>query len=129
MSKKWQMRRYQEGDEEKIVFLMNSVKYGWHSLEYWRWKYKKNPFGFFKNIFIAEDEGRLVGHSAIIPIGFKFFDRTLLGAQDLDAVTLPEYRLSGIYTNLARTNFRKARKDIKFTYGIPGKFIYRGLFK
>ncbi|MFQ6089399.1 MAG: GNAT family N-acetyltransferase, partial [Candidatus Methanofastidiosia archaeon] len=124
------LRRYEDGDEKSIVALLNLAMYGWHSLEYWRWKYKRCPYGFYKTLFVAEKDGKIIAHAASVPTRIKFFKKAILGAQSADGATHPDYRHSGFILAVGKKKMEGLREDgIKFTYGIPGKFIYRGLFK
>lgn len=113
------IRPYQEGDEKGILTLMNAVYGQWHGLNYWRWKYKENPLGFFPNwIWMAESNGKIVGHYTVIPVRMKIGNKYILAAQSVDTATHPDYRRQGIFENLAKNVYAEAYRDgVRLIYG------------
>lgn len=113
------IRPYQEGDENGILPLMKAVYGQWHGLDYWQWKYKENPLGFFPNwIWIAESNGKIVGHYTVIPVKMKIGNRDILAAQSVDTATHPDYRRQGIFENLAKNVYAEAYRDgVRLIYG------------
>jgi len=75
----WNLRKYRNGDEQAIFELLN-IAYGkWHSLEYWKWKYKKNPAGS-PIIWLAEHNNKIISHYGIIPIRMKVGNTYMTGS-------------------------------------------------
>src|SRR3990172_1605804 len=121
------IRRYVDGDEEKIFELLSCVYEGWKGKDYWYWKYKRNPAGFYSNIWIAEDENRIVAYYALVPTKIKVRNTLILGAQSVDMATHPDYRKLGLSTTLAQKTLASAVKDgIMIVYGFPGRMSYGG---
>jgi len=124
------IRRYVDGDEEKILELLSIVFGGWRGKDYWHWKYRGNPAGFYSNIWIAEHENRVVSYYAIIPVKLRIADKIVLGAQSVDTATHPDYRKLGLFSLLAKNTLTTAFKDgILIVYGFPGRMSYGGFLK
>ncbi len=125
MERKWSVRAYNQEDEEKLLELWKAVypKLGYyhqHWAEWWRWKYKDNPAGAGK-IWIAEHDGKIVGHYAIIPIVAKLVTDTVTISQSVDTMTHPDYRRQGLFKTLAREVYSQAEGNgIDIVCGFPG---------
>jgi len=123
MNPDWNIRKYSEGDESAIIELLKTTFPFWggrddaHALQYWRWKYKDNPLGFFpSSIGLYEHGNKLVGHFGIIPRRMKV-GNSVMGALMADAATHPDYRGQGIYLKLAKQVLTEAKTDgIKIAY-------------
>ena len=61
-----EFRNYRPGDEAGIVALLSLVFRKKRELDWWRWYYCDNPAG--KGLIrLALDQGRIVGHRALVP--------------------------------------------------------------
>lgn len=105
-------RRYKRGDEFGISKLMAMVFPRYYSskwLEHFYWQ-QTNPFG--RNIrWVAECNGKIVGHIARIPLPIKMEKETLKGSIAGDAATHPNFRRRGIYRTLSESSWRDAIRD------------------
>lgn len=100
-------RMYKEGDEEGIVGLLRNVfetynKWG-ITREDWL-LYDRIDYGFDRNMaFVAEDDGRIVGHVQVVFRDIKMDEDTYVRNGGIANVsTLPEYRGRGIATRLLK---------------------------
>ena len=125
------MRKYEEGDESKIVKLMEDVYGKWFGVNYWNWKYKDNTAGFYKDlIWLAEDDDRVVGQYTIIPIKMMFRGNEIIGSQSVDTATHSDYRRQGIFEVLANETYAHAAKHgISITYGFADGASRKGFLK
>jgi predicted N-acetyltransferase YhbS len=80
------IRRFQDGDEERVNELLSAVFSNWKGIDYWRRKYLKDPTGVRRNIWVAEDGNKIVGYYAIIPVNIKTDAGVVLGAQSVDTL-------------------------------------------
>ncbi len=134
MQRRWSVRKYREGDEQGILELWKAVypsrKYDpepW--LKWWRRMYKDNPAGSGR-IWLAEDNDKIVGQYAIVPVKAKVGSKIILAAQSLDTMTHPDYRHQKIFETLAKQVYDEAKgDDILLIYGFPNKFSYPGFIK
>jgi GNAT superfamily N-acetyltransferase len=134
MEPKWIIRAYRDGDEEGILELWKAVysdmqfdREKW--LRWWRWMYKENPAGNGW-IWLAEDEGKIVGHEALIPIVVKIGNRIVKVAQAVDLMVHPDYRYQGMFLKLERTALNEAEhKGLRITIGFSNKAAYQGHIK
>jgi Acetyltransferase (GNAT) domain len=63
------VRAFRAGDEAAILDLFaRSFPHAPRSLEHFRWKYQRNPFGNERISLAFDEEGRLVGHYAGYPL-------------------------------------------------------------
>lgn len=63
------VRAFRAGDEAAVLDLFNrSFPHSPRSLEHFRWKYQRNPFGNERISLAFDEDGRLVGHYAGYPL-------------------------------------------------------------
>lgn len=123
---KWIARPYKEGDEEQIFELRRNVYPDWEGdhdtwMRRWHWFYKENPADS-SYIWVADHGGRIVGHSANIPLRVKIGDTIEYTRLSSDAMTHPEYRRQGILTTLVKLKFAELeRNGMYITYDFGGK--------
>ena len=113
------VRPYLKGDESKIIKLMDSIYGKWHSMNYWNWKYKNNPAGFYNQLVcLADNDGELAGQYTIIPVKMLVLGENLLCAQSVDTATSPNYRRLGVFEATANATFSASEKlKIPLIYG------------
>ncbi len=129
MKAEWSIRAYTEGDEEKIFDLTRAAfPEREFDLKHWlklqRWMYKENPAGAAK-IWLAEHDGRIVGHSAAMLVAIKVGTEVITGFQSTDTMTHPDYQGQGIYQTLAKQVYVELeREGIYVGYRFPNKFSH-----
>jgi GNAT superfamily N-acetyltransferase len=122
----WSIRAYRNEDERGILELWKAV-YPEHEysgekwLDYWRWTYFNNPAG--KGwIWLAEDDKKIVGQSAIIPANMKIDGERIVSFQSVDTMTHPDYRRQGIYETLAKKVYEEAKNEgVLIGYRFPNE--------
>lgn len=128
MTFSWILRRYHEGDEHAILDLLNTAfarkwRRKWGSLEYWRWKYTKNPAGS-PIIWLAERDGKIIGHYGIIPMTMKVGNSYVVGSFACDAATHPDYQGQGIFSSIVNRSCLDAGENgIPITYGFANTIL------
>jgi GNAT superfamily N-acetyltransferase len=123
-NKKFSIRRFRMSDVDGVVKLLRLVFNVDFSREWWHWKYKANPAGFWGeqgDIWVAESEDEIVGCWGVLPVKMKFGPRTITVAQSVDAATHPEYRRQGISKNLSKNVCLDIQNRYDFIFGFPGK--------
>lgn len=123
MSFFWNLREYRDGDEHAIVELLKTTLLGWrscaHAVEYWRWKYWRNPAGS-PVIWLAEHNNRVIGHYGIIPVRMKVGNSYVNGSVSCDGAVHPTYQGKGIFSSIVnRCYLDVAKKGIPLTYMFP----------
>jgi predicted N-acetyltransferase YhbS len=63
----WTLRAYQPGDESQIVSLFQTCFHHRITEAHWRWKLRGYE-ARFDNVWVAESDGRIIGHFAAIPV-------------------------------------------------------------
>ena len=133
MKPAWHIREYREGDENLIFELASAVHGAARDRErwmrWWYWMYRDNPAGTGK-IWVAEHEGRIVGHYALISQHVKIGEEIQKVCQNVDDMTHPDYRYRGIYAALEKRALDEAGKaGANITIGFPNDAAYPGHIK
>lgn len=129
MNESWTCRDYQEGDEHQILSLFDEVFGKKMSLDFWRWRFRDNPFGqgIIKLLF---DGNELIGHYAVMPIVVRVVDKPLKAVFSMTTMTHPSYAGKGIFTYLAEETYTTSKsKGYQFAYGFPNKNSYSGFVR
>jgi hypothetical protein len=90
--------------------------------EEWRWKFQKNPDGWFG--MVAESEGRIVGNFAGWPMRFRLGGRERVVFSAGDVATEPSARglskTRNIYGDMAQAFYEAVRRrGVPFSFGFP----------
>lgn len=119
----WNLRRYEEGDKEKIIALRKIVfkdeDKDKENLDFWDWEFEQNYAGPAK-IFLAADKEDVVGHYAVCPANILVNSDLKKGSIVVDVMTHPEYRFQGMFAKIGRYSLDESGKEeIDFSYGFP----------
>ena len=94
---RYQVRPYQDGDEERILRLFNRVfgegdeRFQPRTTEQWQWEFAENPAG--RQISLAFDaDGELVAHYACLPVVLNLEGTHALAGQGIDSMVHPDHR-------------------------------------
>jgi hypothetical protein len=89
-------RRYQRGDETAILDLFNRSFHEPRTLDHWRWKYERDPYGAQRISVTFNGDDALVGHYAGYPVRYHMAGGTdVLAHQIGDTMTDPAVRHIG----------------------------------
>ena len=121
---------YRDGDEAKLVELLDSVFHGWPKLDincskqqYWRWKYLENPIQLLNQVII-EHQGEPVAYAGRLPRNIKINHSNITANQGADVVTHPDHRGQGLWNKVRDTLDQNNRElGVEFTYYITGNPI------
>jgi GNAT superfamily N-acetyltransferase len=119
------IRQYQEGDEEKIVELLQTIFTGWprqqenlSGIDFWKWKYLDTPPRQWV-IVVAESNNEIVGchHNAFF--WMKLYDEKQWGYIGGDIGVHPEYRGKGIWKKMVQRSTEITKElDLAFSLGV-----------
>jgi GNAT superfamily N-acetyltransferase len=116
-------------DVQNVVELLQIVFKHPFSSDWWNWKFKSNPAGFWGeegDMWVAESNGRLIGYYAIMPERLKFGSETITVAQSVDTATHPDFRGMGVFPTLAKKVYTESRNRYRFIYGYPSEMAFKG---
>lgn len=85
---------------------------------FWQWEFVENSDGPAR-LFVAEDQGRIVGHYGIIPQRFSFAGQHVKGSIVVDVMTHPDYRFQGMFKKIGRFSLGHVSDEIGFAIGYP----------
>jgi GNAT superfamily N-acetyltransferase len=119
----WKVR---DGDERDLENILSLRKVVFGEMEedkldpsYWKWQFMKGPDGKAL-IYVAEDEGRVIGHFADVPRRFFAHGSVVLGTLSIDLMVHPDYRRKGIFSELGRLAIERVkRRDGLFMMAYP----------
>jgi len=134
MKREWFVRAYKEGDENKIFELMkvvyhekNLIREKW--LRWWKWMFTENPVGIAR-IWLAEHNGKIVGHDPMILADIKVGTEIVKVYQNIELMTHPDYRHQGMFLTLEKKALEEAEKEgINIIIGFPNNAAYPGHIK
>lgn len=85
----------------------------------WDWAYLDNPNGE-PVVSLCYDEGRLVGHYAIVPMPLSCADVGKQSYISMTTMVAESHRKFGLFTQLAQENYRiAAESGVDFVFGFP----------
>lgn len=124
-----EIRAYKNGDEKEIMELdARELPSVWNrrTIENWHWKFTgKNPAGH-SYIWVAENNGTLVGHFAAVPYMLKVFDQEVKASHTIGALVDKKYRNRGLLKFVSDKLMEElARNNIPYTWGFPNKLAHR----
>jgi predicted N-acetyltransferase YhbS len=122
------IRRLHEDEKEKALRFLKSVFEGWRSSRQWGWKFREVEEAQHRKaiIWVMEDQGKIIGHLAAIPMELRVGSEVFPVCQLVDGALSPEYRHKGLYKNLFQGVLEDAVKSgYVITFGFPNRFFYR----
>lgn len=85
----------------------------------WEWAYLDNPNGE-PVVSLCYDDGRLVGHYAIVPMPLSFGNTRMQSYISMTTMVAESHRKFGLFTQLAQENYRIATEiGVDFVFGFP----------
>lgn len=116
-----EFRVYQPGDEVGICALLSLVFAEKRDRDWWHWYYQAGPAGPAL-IRLAVNQGRIVGHRALVPYRIWTGQGYALAGQATDAAVHPDHRGKGIFRRLTGEILAGAReKGWTLIYSFPNK--------
>jgi hypothetical protein len=125
-----EIRAYQTGDEKAILELFNLAFGKQMSMNYWNWRFARNPFT--KDLFIdlMWDNEKLIGHYAVSPVDMIIDEKIEKTALSMTTMTHPEYVGKGVFSKLAKSLYSKLTlQDYKMVWGFPNNNSHYGFNK
>ena len=122
------IRRFREGDKQKVLQFLKTVSAGWRTIRQWSWKFEKveEAVGRKATIWVVEDAGEIVGHLAFIPMKLRVGNEVFPVCQLVDGALSPKYRHGGVYAALVRTVLQNAEKEgNSATFGFANRPSHR----
>jgi hypothetical protein len=123
---KLQVKKYNLGDEYKILKLFNDVFNKEMSLKYWKWRYKKDR-KMYINLML--DGQKIVGHYALFPIEIILKNKVMRTGFSMTTMTLREYSRLGIFKTLAKDLYLHCFNDLNIIWGFPNNNSLHGFVK
>jgi GNAT superfamily N-acetyltransferase len=128
MTRAWYPTLYTDEDLEELVAFSQRQpgKASAITADYIRWQRSANPAGLAQ-VALAKDEesGKIIGVVCVVPLRIKVRDKVQLGSQTLYGLVHPDWRGQGVFTNLSRFCYQRARScGVQFSYGFPNPNSY-----
>jgi len=123
------VRHYKNGDEAKIVDLLNLCYGEWGEVAKWQGLFPRYPTFNKNDVFILESNGEIIGHRSS---RFRHLitpdNRSIFTAQFADTAVHPKYRRFGLYTRLHGLTLHAVRAKgacLIFTTNLRGSTTYK----
>lgn len=125
-----EQRAYQPGDEQAILDLFELSFKKKLSMDYWQWRFAKNPCGHVMIQLMWEND-LLVGHYAVSPVILNVQGQRMLSALSMTTMTHPDHAGKGIFTALAESLYQRAAKEygLQLVWGFPNTNSHYGFVK
>jgi len=121
-------RRFEKKDKESLLALFEAAFGKKKDLRRWEWEFLDGPSPGL--VVIAESDGGIVGHYAVIPRDFKVKDSFIRGGLVVDVMTHPDYGRRGIFAQCGVEAFRYAEQGgLSMLVGFPNEAAIRGHLK
>jgi len=125
----YSVRRYQDGDEDEIVNLLDTAFNGWPKfdiecspLEHWKWKYLNNQTKVIA-ITIGLENNKMIGCSHTVPRNICISGETFFASLGSDLAVDSHYKKFGIAIELIqKNNLERKNAELDFVYfetGVP----------
>lgn len=126
-----ELRKYQPGDEKRILELFKLVFRQEMSEEYWNWRFLSNPFTKDKFIYLMWEGDELIGHYAVSPVEMNMKGELIKSALSMTTMTHPQYGGKGIFSKLAAALYEdlKNKYGYKLIWGFPNNNSHYGFIK
>jgi lipopolysaccharide/colanic/teichoic acid biosynthesis glycosyltransferase/GNAT superfamily N-acetyltransferase len=120
--KRWIVRDWREGDQERILELINLVQpHVPFSEERWMWQYGEGPRGF-NRAWVCEDAEKIVGFAGLVRHRWYIHGRQQDCYMPNDAMTHPDYRHQGMHAAVFTKMMEYIRStDAPMCYVLPNE--------
>ncbi|UCE73111.1 MAG: GNAT family N-acetyltransferase [Methanomassiliicoccales archaeon] len=109
MDANWSIRSYNDGDENRIIELFNSIFKKSRTKDEWNWEFKQNPQGF--KALVAVDKNRIAGHLGALHRNIKIGQKMAATSLEVDGMTHPDYGRQGIFVSLGRRLLSELKEE------------------
>nr|WP_245549643.1 GNAT family N-acetyltransferase [Natronococcus occultus] len=121
------IRRFERGDRDAFLSLYETVFDRDRSTDWFRWKYRDNPYADHVPIVVAEDDGDLVGCRSLFAQELRGDGAVRTAFQPCDTMVHPDYRRRGLFDRMnERTVERYTDGDPAFFFNFPNEASIRG---
>ncbi|MFD1062577.1 GNAT family N-acetyltransferase [Winogradskyella litorisediminis] len=115
-----------------IQYLIKAVYQQDRDLKIIKKKYDTSAFGHYTIGYIAYsvEDNLPAAYYGVFPCEFTYNNKVYLAAQSGDTMTHPNHRKKGLFVNLAKQTYDRAKElGIEFVFGFPGEASYYGFVK
>jgi hypothetical protein len=125
-----EVKLYQPGDENQILELFKECFGKSMTLEYWNWRFNKNPFDSKKFISLMWENDLLVGHYAVSSIDMIIDNQKHKTALSMTTMTHPKFGGRGVFKQLANHTYaQQIKNDHLMVWGFPNNSSHYGFKK
>lgn len=121
------IRRFRPGDRAAFLSLYETVFERDRGPDWFRWKFRENPYADHVPIIVAERDGELVGCRSLFAQEVRGRGTVRSAFQPCDTMVHPEYRNRGLFSRMnERTLERYADDGPSFFFNFPNDASKRG---
>ncbi|SEW15051.1 GNAT family N-acetyltransferase [Natrinema salifodinae] len=124
---RYTVRTFEPGDRETFLSLYDSVFGRDRSAEWFRWKFRENPYVDHVPIVVATADGEPVGFRSLFAQEMRAGETVLPAFQPCDTMVHPEHRGRGLFDRMnTRAVERYADGAPSFFFNFPNEHSKRG---
>lgn len=113
------IRKHQKGDREQICKLFTQHTPYLRDTDFWLWVHRFWP-SRDSIIYLAEEQGEVVGHYAVLPFELKVAQRRIQAGLGIHAFIAPDYRKKIPIFYLTRQCYQACKEEgIELLFGFP----------
>ncbi|WP_306052455.1 GNAT family N-acetyltransferase [Natronococcus wangiae] len=121
------IRRFEPGDRAAFLSLYETVFERDRRTDWFRWKYKENPYVDHVPIVVAEHDGDLVGCRSLFAQEMRGHGTVRTAFQPCDTMVHPEHRRRGLFSRMnERTLERYTDGGPSFFFNFPNEASMQG---
>lgn len=128
-AKSYRVRPYEPRDRERMLALYTEV-FGEQPDGWFDWKYLDNPATDEPVIFVAEEDGELVGARPTLPLEMQVGTERRLAVVLVNPMVHPDHRRRGIFSRMAEySREHLGEREPSIAIGFPGEEVKDALVK
>jgi GNAT superfamily N-acetyltransferase len=129
-AQEYSVRSFLPGDVDEFLELHGRIFDPDYGREWFAWKYEENPYVDHVPIFVAEENGRLVGARPFFALEMSVDGRRRLALQPGDTMVHPDHRRRGIFTRMTETAIERYEDgEPSFFFNFPNPQSGAGYLK
>lgn len=114
----YHIRPFRPGDREAYLALHRDTFHGESTLEWFAWKYERNPFVDEVPITVAETDDEFVGASSAFPLRMHTGSRVVRVYVSCEGFVHPDHRRQGVFTRMVSTAWERYADRMAFVTGL-----------
>ncbi|QLG60953.1 GNAT family N-acetyltransferase [Halorarum salinum] len=123
------IRPYRPADRDRFLSLYERVWGRRKGVDWFEWRFERNPYADGVEMVVAERDGRLVGAEPLLPLRLRVDDAELRAHQPVDWIVDPDHRRQGLFTRMTERLLDRYAESADLLFNFPSDQLLPGLEK